>query len=71
MNHPPVVLLDARRKQIEICAQGAVGSFLILPGESAVTGNIRVQDGGELAWKSICHAVGESNDHPRIGGRLA
>ena len=36
--------------------EGAMGSVLILSGQSAVAGDIRIQDSGEFTPQAVVHA---------------
>jgi hypothetical protein len=44
-----LMLLDSVANGVEIFAKPAVGAFLILASQPAVSGYVSVEDGGELA----------------------
>ncbi len=48
MQHLSVVVFDAGGDGVEIDAEGLVGPFLVDPGQAAVTGDIGINNGGEL-----------------------
>ena len=48
---------DGFGDQVQVLTQGAVRGILIRTGQARVVGDIRIQDGSELAWQTIIHHV--------------
>jgi hypothetical protein len=58
VHHPAPVTSHADGDEVEGVAEPAMGGVLVLTGQRAVTGDIGVQDSGELARQTLFHAAG-------------
>jgi hypothetical protein len=53
MHDATTLMLDSTGDEIKVFPEPAVSRVFIFTGQTRVTGNIRVEDGGELTWQAI------------------
>jgi hypothetical protein len=52
MHDATALMLDSTGDEIKVFPEPAVSCVFIFTSQTRVTGNIRVEDGGELTWQA-------------------